>query len=397
MQVKNRVAIIEAYAFYYLTGAVCLMAGSALPHLAATYKLPIGRVVFIGSAYALGRLLTVNYTGKQVEKVGPTKVLAVGLITIIAYILALLFFNSFYIALVGAFIGGIGMGAQDAICPYIINISFSKERYASALSLGQVLFALGCFTTPFTIGLALYFGLPFRYGYYVILIIAIIMLLGIPFMNLHNGESKEKNITSEESQQVSGKRMQITLMILLVCCFLYSSAVNTITLYTTSFATSVGISDATAQFLLTTYNVGSLLGSLVFTFILTKVKAYIVLASNSIMALFVFVGMLLINVNQVYFIGLFISGFLLGVLFSVIITLATSATSIHVSIASSYVATSSAISDTITPAATGFLVENISIGVSYIYVSIMLALVSASAIFVRNNISKEGGNIIDSK
>ncbi|RFT22605.1 MFS transporter, partial [Gardnerella vaginalis] len=67
-----------SFAMYFLAGSTCVMIGSTLPQLVQTYGQKIELVGLLGSAYALGRILTVNITGVLVEKIGSVKVLGIG-------------------------------------------------------------------------------------------------------------------------------------------------------------------------------------------------------------------------------------------------------------------------------------------------------------------------------
>ena len=72
-QNKYKMVAFLAFALYFLTGAACIVVGSSLSHLVKMYGIALDKVVLLGSAYALGRVLTVYFTGRMVEKFGPIK------------------------------------------------------------------------------------------------------------------------------------------------------------------------------------------------------------------------------------------------------------------------------------------------------------------------------------
>ena len=169
-----------AFALYFLTGAACIVVGSSLSHLVKMYGIALDKVVLLGSAYALGRVLTVYFTGRMVEKFGPIKVLAVGTVLIGAFLIGIPTVPVYYAGLAFAFLGGAGMGTQDTVCPVLLSMAF-HDTYAGAMSAGQAFFGLGNFTTPFLVGIMLSGQLPFYYSYYILMIVPVVMLCCIPF------------------------------------------------------------------------------------------------------------------------------------------------------------------------------------------------------------------------
>ena len=169
MQGKKKLIAFLAFAMYFLTGAACIVVGSSLPHLVKLYNMDLEKVVLLGSAYAMGRLSTVYFTGRMVEKFGPMKVLAGGVLMVTAFLFGIPTIVNYYAGMCFAFLGGVGMGAQDTVCPLLLSM-VAKENYAGSLSAGQALFGLGSFATPFLVGILLSNSLPFYYAYYICLL-----------------------------------------------------------------------------------------------------------------------------------------------------------------------------------------------------------------------------------
>ena len=111
-QNKYKMVAFLAFALYFLTGAACIVVGSSLSHLVKMYGIALDIVVLLGSAYALGRVLTVYFTGRMVEKFGPIKVLAVGTVLIGAFLIGIPTVPVYYAGLAFAFLGGTGMGTR---------------------------------------------------------------------------------------------------------------------------------------------------------------------------------------------------------------------------------------------------------------------------------------------
>ncbi|MBU9725535.1 MFS transporter [Diplocloster modestus] len=386
MRKNDSLIAFLAFAMYFLTGAACIVVGSGLPHLVKMYDMQLDQVVLLGSAYAFGRVLTVYTTGRLVEKLGPVKVLAGGVTLIAVFLFGLPTIANYYAGLFFAALGGIGMGAQDTVCPVLLSVAFRKN-YAGSLSAGQALFGLGSFATPFLVGVLLANGRFFYYAYYILLIVPVVMLICMPFVKLDMKEhvqNQEQNV-----KPIHVKHKLLAYGAILIICAAYSAVVNTLGLYLSSFAENIGIAQSTSAFMLTVYNVGCVIGSFVFVIVLKKIKAQIVLLVNNICALAAIGAALVINTVAAYFIGMFTAGFFLGVLFSVIVAVATRIGYERISIASSLVATASGLSDILTPVVTGFLVGRLGVGFSFKYAMIMIAVCIVAAAVLRLNTSEK--------
>lgn len=378
----KRIAFL-AFAMYFLTGAACIVVGSSLPHLVKMYNMELNKVVLMGSAYAVGRVSTVYITGRMVEKNGPMKVLALGAVLIGIFLFGIPTFVNYYAGMAFAFLGGVGMGAQDTVCPVLLSRVFT-QNYAGAMSAGQALFGLGNFAMPFLVGVMLSGKLPFYYSYYVLILVPIAILVCIPFVKFEpdaEGEGQEE----EKIHPLYTKKKALAYGAILVICVAYSAVVNTLMLYISSFAESIGVSLAKSAFMLTAYNVGCFAGSLAFILILRKVKEQSVLVWNNVLAALALSFMLIVNRVPAYFAGVSAAGFFLGVLFSVIVTVATRIDHEHISRASSLIATVGGASDILTPVITGALVGRLGVGVSFKYVILLILVTIAAGMILKIN------------
>ena len=380
---SRRIAFL-AFAMYFLTGAACIVVGSSLPHLVEMYQMDLDSIVLYSSAFALGRVSTVYISGHIVEKTGPLKVLAIGVILIITFLFGIPTFRNYYVGLAFAYLGGVGMGTQDLVCPLFLSRMF-RENYAGAMSAGQAFFGLGNFATPFLVGVMLSRQLPFYASYYVLIIVAVIILICIPFTQFE----KIEEVKEEQVKPLKLKRKIKAYVAILITCMAYSAAANTLITYTSSFAESIGIQDASAAFMLTAYNVGCFTGALAFVWILKKIREQIVLIVNHMIALISVIVMLLVDTVYIYYIGVAIAGFFLGVLFNVIVTVATRMDYKHISRAGALIGTLGGASDIMTPIITGVLVSSFGISITFKYVVLMLIIAILAAIVLQFNITEE--------
>lgn len=383
---RNKIMVASlAFAMYFLTGGACVLVGSSLPQLVQMYDRPLEQVTLLGSAYAFGRLLTVYGTGRLVERLGPLKVLMGGVVLTGLFLLGIPLMGNFIVGMVLAVLGGIGMGAQDTVCPSLLSLVFTKH-YASALSGGQGLFGLGTFVMPTLIGVLLSGNMPFYWAYFVLAAIAIAMLVAIPFARttgLTAGEEGEEHIEPLYVKSTWAATLSIVLTVAAFSCV--SSALG---LYITSFAIDKGISEANAAFMFTAYNIGCVIGGFFFAWVLRFIKGQTVLPLNCAAAAVVIAISMVVDQPWFYFLALFVAGLFLGALFSVIVGVATRIWYRRVSVASSLVAMASGAADFLTPMVTGFIIASVGIGFSFVFAVIML-VVCAGAAFVLRAISSE--------
>lgn len=401
MQNRRFIFGFVAFALYFLTGAACIVVGSGLSHFADKFSTDIKTIVILGSLYSLGRVSTVYLTGKLVEKVGPFKVTIMGIFLMGLYLTGMAYTHSFYYALIFAYIGGVGMGAQDTVCPLFLSVAY-PDNYAGSLSAGQGLFGLGGFVTPFLTGVMLMNKLPFYFAYYVLLVFAIITLIFVLYEKkaINTILNQKGNITLSEESQIKPlftKNKVMAFTAILLAAATYSTTVNAIGLYTTTFAEYQGFSSTNAVFLLTVYNVGAVIGSLIFILILKRISAVNILIVNNILSIIIFAILEYIKKPTVYFICLFAAGFLLGVLFSLIVEITTRIGYERISVASAYVAVAGGFSDVLTPIITGLIVGMFGIASIYRYVLISIIITTALAIIVRIYTYESGGTYVNSK
>ena len=380
MRKNSTLITILAFGLYFLVGAAAFLVGSSLTQLIGVYGRTMDAVVLLGSSFAIGRVSTVGLTGRLVEKIGAKAVYAISVLATCAYFVGVPLFPNYYAGMAAAFLGGVGMGAEDAVCPLMLSVS-CRNNYAGALSAGQAFFCVGSFTMPFLVGVMLSERLPFYGAFYVLTAIALILLACLPFVKLEK-QTKKEETQEQQVRPLYTKKLWLAYAGALIGVACYSGAVNVLSLYTASFAQSRGISEANAAFMLTIYNVGGVIGSFAFTWILKKVKERIIVIVNSTIGMVALAAAILLNRTEIYFISLFIAGTFLGVMFSLFVAITTRIGYKRISVASSYVAIAGGISDIMTPILSGALVGVFGVGCAFYYALVTVVLMLASSILV---------------
>ncbi|MDR0587223.1 MAG: MFS transporter [Treponema sp.] len=374
---RRCIAVSEAFVLYLLTGAACLILGSSLPQLIRHFNSELAAVAALGSAFALGRVATVFFMGRLTEKTGPKWVVGIGLLLLFCFFAGVSLARSVKMAMIFSVLGGIGMGVQDTACPVIFIRAF-PVHYPGAMSVGQAFFGAGCFMPSLLLGFILKRGLPFLHVYHFFAGLCALMLLLWIFMEPEKDASGDPHAAPEEGGKASGSRW---LLFALICVF-YCAVTNTISLYTTSYGILLGFLPEQAVFLLTFYNTGSMLGSLLFSAVMRKIRPVNLLCINLGTALLFFFSLFFIRRFIPLVISYFFAGFGLGVLFSALILIAVDLYSGRAGRAGALTAVVCGGADIITPLVTGALITvcGISANLWFVRGALTLAL-TASLVF----------------
>ena len=369
MSQNNRKLAYLAFALYLLSGVVCMFVGSTMTMLVDRYGYPLEKIVLFIGAFATGRTLSV-YTMGILTRKDPMKVLFRGTCLLMLYMLAVVLVPVYHVGLVCAFLGGIGMSAQDTICPLFLSRAY-PESYSSSLSAGQALYGLGGFAVSALTGLMLHLNLPFYLAEIILAIIGISILVLIPF-------TRWDNIPAEEIQEtvrpLYSNNNRLVLILLGVVCFAYCSSCNVLGSYMTSYIEELTGSRETGSFLLAVYNLVIVIGALFFIKILRKVSERTVLLTNSVIITVALVMALWINTLGTYYVCFPLIGFFLGVLFTIIIAIGTRLEYRNISMASALIATIGSCGDIFTPFATSRLISASGVKSVFYYLVIVMVV-----------------------
>ena len=379
--------MILAYLMYFLAGCTCVSIGTCLPYLMDHFNLEMEIVVLLSASLAFGRLSTVYLTNQLLKKIGPVKIIGLGCLFILFFTWGISINQNFRIALLSAFIGGAGYGAQDNVCPVILQQVKEKE-YAALLSLGQAFFGAGAFFIPFFMTIVISNGYSYVYGLAILAFIAITILMLCSFSrNKLISEPKPRQIarekTTKNSVQTLDHQSKAQVFFVALITFLYAAGINTIYLYTSSLGDLIGLSEKQATIFLTLFNAGVIIGSVVFAHFLKKRDKYSIFVENCTAS---FIIIILIGVFKnvaLYYIGFFVVGILLGFLFSILISIFTEVLSGRSALAGAMVAMSGGLAEIVNPMITGFIVNHASLRLIPFYFMVILGLLSTFGIIMR--------------
>ena len=366
-----------AFALYFLSGVVCMLIGSTMSSLVELYSQPLEKIVLFIGAFATGRTLSVYMIGKWARK-DPMMVLFLGTCLLMVYLLGVVLIPAYYVSLVCAFLGGIGMSAQDAICPLFLSRVY-PERYSSSLSAGQALYGLGGFAISALVGLMLQVKWPFYVASIILAMVGVSMLILIPFTRWENSETEEQY---ETVKPLYSKNNRLVLVLLGVALFAYCSICNALGSYMSSYIEHLSGSREKGSYLLAIYNLVIVIGALAFMGLLRKLNERTVLVLNSVIITIVMAGALLMDSLRGFYVGFPLIGFFLGVLFTIIIAIGTRLEYRNISVASAFIATIGSCGDIFTPFATSHLIPLGGVKSALYYTVIVMVIQTVVSVLV---------------
>lgn len=375
---KRTVSILETYGMYLITGMVCVCVGSSLSSLMEHFQVDLAKAAALTSAFALGRVATVFIAGIITERLGPRFSVIAGVTAIVLCAGGLPVQTNYTVALVLMALAGFGMGVQDSACPVLIH-NLYPNHYSSAMSAGQAFFGAGCFLPPFIMSILLSTGHSWKWLYFTIFFLGIIMLIGIPFMGKASIQG-EKETGSINTAGAGNKRIGLFLL-LLVVVFIYCANSNIFHTYTVSYITHYIGREEVAVNVLTLYAVGVMLGSLLFIIVLKKIHTTTAIAFNTFaVAILLFTAMQLKSTVGFMILFTFI-GMFNGALFSILVTASTEFIPNHAAMAASMIGFVGGIADIGSPLITGSLVNRTDITKAFSF-NLVLVIITFFAAFL---------------
>ena len=366
----EKILVFEVYAMFMLVGAACVSIGTSLLHLSQYYEITISHAAVLASAMALGRVSTVFISSMITERFGSKFSLSAGIILLGIFCLGIPSTKSFILAAVCAALGGIGQGLSDSSCPVILQHVF-KENYHRAVSMTQVFYGIGNFITPFVFSLLLLAGMKWQLLYYGLFLLALVMIAVMQFVRVQVSETTKQKAEAKKVEKPKEKINRKVVILFILLAFTYTAMVNTVYTYTAAYNMSLGFDESVSVTMLTMFSIGTMLGSLFFTWVLKYFRVTSVMFFNCIVSFVIFQLIRIITAEAVLLSGYFVFGSLFGVVYSFLVSASTEMMPSRASFAAAMVAFCSGSADILSPLITGQLVNRWGIGMSFKYGSFM--------------------------
>lgn len=366
----KKILIFEVYVMYMLVGAACVSIGTSLMHLSQFYEITISHAAVLASAMALGRVSTVFISSMVTERFGSKFSLSAGIILIGIFCLGIPSTRNFILAAICAALGGIGQGLSDSSCPVILQHVF-KDNYHRAVSMTQVFYGIGNFITPFVFSLLLLAGMKWQLLYYGLFFLAMVMIVIMQFVRMQATGEKKQGAEKKSAESPKGRINRKVIILFILFAFTYTAMINTVYTYTTAYNMSLGFDESVSVTMLTMFSIGTIIGSLIFAWVLKYFRVASVMFFNCIASFVIFQAIKAVTAKSILLPGYFAFGSLFGVVYSFLISVSTEMMPGRASFAAAMVAFCSGSADILSPLITGQLVNRFGTGMSFQYATFM--------------------------
>ena len=386
-QLKYKGALAVTYGSMLFEGALNAVIVATMVLLGQHFGRDVTEISMLVSLKGIGTMLVLYSSGRLSDKFGRKNVIFIGLLFFLVFVIGMLFTTNFYLAMLFALLCGIGHGLMDAPAMSILFDVFGNKT-GPALSIVQVFFSGGGVLTTLFASMIINQGWSFKllfYGY-----AAVAIVLGIIILTSEYPPLAKHNKTATQRITYTYKPSIYREGLLLAICTLLSASLGSInyTWLPTYGVVVKGFSEGTAVRLLTAYQIGAVVGSFCFAYLLKKIHSSVLMIANPLLGSLM-LGLSLFTKNDgLVFFFIFMTGLLLGVYFSLCINMGGELFFEHSGSATGAIGTVSMVGNTLMVMLSGKLLPKIGVTNVFLSASIGLLLLVMIASYFRYVYSK---------
>lgn len=254
------VAVI--YLNYLIHGIALIILAQNITYLKEQMHTDNSGVMFVVSGLGIGKLVTQYVAGILSDKFGRRPFMFLSIICYSIFFLGILISPNIYIGFVFSFLCGFGNTCLDAGgTPALMEIMDKMIGTASILT--KLFVAAGQFILPIVMGVVV--SRQMYYGTSFLLCVALLVVLGIclikvPFVHLKMEKNqKVDEVVAKKAKPVKAK-MQVEGIALIIIGYTSTATFHTIINWITIYAREVaGLSETTAQSIMSFYSIGAVL------------------------------------------------------------------------------------------------------------------------------------------
>lgn len=345
-------------------------------------------ISYIIAAIGMGKLLTYASAGRLSDRIGRKPLIIFSSLMMGIFLFAIPLVPSYQVAILLAFLAGVGNSAMDAgSSPALIEV-FPKTA-GSASVMGKAFMATGTALLPFMILFFANQDLFYRYAFFVpaaIYLIAMLILLPASFPNqlkIQTGEDHNINQPKFISKPIFSKEGFALILIGFTSTSLFTVA----QIWLPSYGEEVlGLPTASAIKLLSFYSIGSLLSVLTLAVILKKwVRPVTILVIYPLITFVAIVTILTVKLPNIAIVAAFFIGLSTAGIFQLAIAIMTELFWKKKGRVTGLIATAVGLASVVMPLLTGFLSRSGIISIIFIFDTFLaiVGFVTAGYIYYR--------------
>lgn len=387
-------ALIISYGAMFVEGALMLLLVALMPYYAERLGRNLGDIAWLISIKSLGTFSMLFFSGKLADRYGKRLPISIGAVFFILFLAGYLFVQDYYLALVFAFLGGLGQGFMDAPSMALLFDIFPNNA-GPAMSLVQGFFAGGAVLMTFSTSLFIEqpFFVPALLLFFLAFCVALLLLtLTSPLPSRAYQEVSESKVSTGSLEdelaqdlsakvQASWKKEGFWLIVatLLGASFtsVWTTWLSTYLQVAKDFTLSLSVSS------LSIYQIGAVSGGLVFAVILKKRKGVQVFLENTCVVLLCLSLLSVLQHSVALRLIVFATGFFAGLFFSVCIQLGGEFFFKTPGTATGIVASTYMMGNAFMNAVTGTWVDSVGVVPVFMFLFVFLLLLIVATFYLR--------------
>ena len=380
-KVKRSVVPALAYLSILAVSMTMFIINSTLVPLSVFFNVDIVSISYAVSCLGIGRMSTQLFCGKLADKYGRKIITLIGMVLMLIFFIGMSFTKSFVLALVLTTIGGMGYGMVNTSMLALIFDCFAPlGKNATAQSYVQLFFAGVGVIIPFIAEKALSKGISWSYLYLgcgIYTLILTIFIFIVKFPKQYKREATEAGFVIKPSLIKEG---------VLLCgavFFIYSTGLVSSTWISPLASDKFSIDSITALRTLTIYNLGSVIGTIVFAQLVKKIHGTILLMTNAVIALISFSICLLTSSMTIFFVSAFMAGFVVAISFNIGVSVGGEMFYDNVATISGLISVMSGLAGLTMPIIVGALKDAFGLRIAFSFVIVLLVIAIGVTITLR--------------
>lgn len=373
-------AAVLSYACMVLLGAIITIINATLSQLSDALQTPINRVSILISCIGLGRLVIQVLCGALSDRMGRKRLAFLGGIIVIGFFLTLPHTRNFAVVIALCVMGGIGYGMINTTMLALLFDCFGPVgKGPLAQSYVQTLYGFGGIVIPMGASLLLESGLNWTYLYYGCAVYTAILIVCMCRIQFPAPFKRSASQTANPAWQPSLKREGLLLCAMVF--FLYGAQTIGLTWVPSLAAERTGMTTAQSVRILSLYNLGAVVASVVIARLLNRHSPLRYLTINPIVSTVMFAICLLTVRPTLFTVIVFAAGAATAITFNLTVGLGGEWFPERAGTISGMISTASSCSSLVLPAVTSFMLDHMS--VSRMFLSMFVVLAAGFALVMK--------------
>lgn len=301
----------------FFEGATTSLLIATMSLLTEYYQRPSSFISTLVAVKGFAMILTLWFSGKMSDRYGRRIIIPLGAVFFIASLVLMISSNAIWVAFLSVFLAGIGHGLMDAPAISMLVDVFGNDT-GPAMSYVQVFFALGMTFISFITSVFVARALPWQWIFIGLIVCAFILIIYVLSVDMPTTRFEEPHDAVSLSNH-QPKLMKEGLWIAVTALF-YSSFGAVISTWVANYMHLIkGYELAASIQMLSLYQLGCLVGAVLFAWILTKVHPTVIYWVNGVIAIIATLAMIYLNGFEPA--AIFMTGVVIGVMFSIALTI----------------------------------------------------------------------------